>query len=374
MRPPKEPQFEGALMIAVATERLIVAPTLEASATPTAGILAQALGEVRRRDLAYAATKRAMDFLVAATLLLILLPVFLAVAIAIRLETEGPIVYRGERIGRFGNRFTMVKFRSMRANCDPAAHAAFVRTLLQDGTKCDLYKVPNDPRITRVGAVLRRTSLHVLARMIGAGMDVTLLGSTIGKSRYTASLVRAGSVRFLRCDDSFSEEDILRPALADAEALVLLGYVRPSALSPARRLGEELVLNLAPLVRLLRAAEGKTRHVIFASSLGVYGSHASAPVRETDAPRPETPYAIAKLASEESIEVVCAAGGWTPCVLRYATVYGPGETVPRAIPNFIQAALDGQPPVIAGDGLDEHDYIHVTDVVDATMLALRRRA
>ena len=215
---------------------------------------------------------------------------------------------------------------------------------------------------------------HLLARMIGAGMDVTLLGSTIGKSRYTASLVRAGSVRFLRCDDSFSEEDILRPALADAEALVLLGYVRPSALSPARRLGEELVLNLAPLVRLLRAAEGKTRHVIFASSLGVYGSHASAPVRETDAPRPETPYAIAKLASEESIEIVCAAGGWTPCVLRYATVYGPGETVPRAIPNFIQAALDGQRPVIAGDGLDEHDYIHVTDVVDATMLALRRRA
>jgi len=213
---------------------------------------------------------------------------------------------------------------------------------------------------------------HLLARMIGAGMDVTLLGSTIGKSRYTASLVRAGSVRFLRCDDSFSEEDILRPALADAEALVLLGYVRPSALSPARRLGEELVLNLAPLVRLLRAAEGKTRHVIFASSLGVYGSHASAPVRETDAPRPETPYAIAKLASEESIEIVCAAGGWTPCVLRYATVYGPGETVPRAIPNFIQAALDGQRPVIAGDGLDEHDYIHVTDVVDATMLALRR--
>jgi len=215
---------------------------------------------------------------------------------------------------------------------------------------------------------------HLLARMIGAGMDVTLLGSTIGKSRYTASLVRAGSVRFLRCDDSFSEEDILRPALADAEALVLLGYVRPSALSPARRLGEELVLNLAPLVRLLRAAEGKTRHVIFASSLGVYGSHASAPVRETDAPRPETPYAIAKLASEESIEIVCAAGGWTPCVLRYATVYGPGETVPRAIPNFIQASLDGQRPVIAGDGLDEHDYIHVTDVVDATMLALRRRA
>jgi UDP-glucose 4-epimerase len=215
---------------------------------------------------------------------------------------------------------------------------------------------------------------NLLARMIGAGIDVTLIGSTIGKSRYTASLVSAGAVRFLRCDESFAEEDVLRPALADAEALVLLGYVRPSSLSPARRLNEELIRNLAPLVRLLRAAEGQARQVIFASSVGVYGSHASAPVRETDAPRPETPYAIAKLASESSVDIVCAASGWTPCVLRYATVYGPGETVPRAIPNFIRAALDGQPPVIAGDGLDENDYVHVTDVVDATMLALRRRA
>jgi len=215
---------------------------------------------------------------------------------------------------------------------------------------------------------------HLLARMMGSGMDVTLIGSTIGRSRYTASLVSGGLVRFLRCDDSFSEEDILRPALADADALVLLGYVRPSSLSPARRLGEELVQNLAPLVRLLRAAEGKTRQVIFASSVSVYGSRATAPVRETDAPRPETPYAIAKLAGEESIEIVCAANGWTPCVLRYATVYGAGETVPRAIPNFIRAALDGQPPVIAGDGRDEHDYVHVSDVVDGTMLAMRRRA
>lgn len=214
---------------------------------------------------------------------------------------------------------------------------------------------------------------HLLARLVGAGMDVTLIGSSIGKSRYTASLVSAGTVRFLRCDDSFSEEDILRPALADADALVLLGYVRPSALSPARRLSEELVRNLAPLIRLLRAAEGRPRQVVFASSVSVYGTRGATPVRETDAPRPETPYAIAKLASEESIDIVCAASGWTPCVLRYATVYGPGETVPRAIPNFIHAALDGLPSVIAGDGLDEHDYIHVADAVDATMLALRRR-
>jgi lipopolysaccharide/colanic/teichoic acid biosynthesis glycosyltransferase len=164
-------------MIPVATERMIVAPTLEAPAAPTVGILAQALGEARRRDLAYAATKRALDIVVAAVLLLVLVPVLIAVAIAIAVETRGPVLYRGERTGRFGNRFTMVKFRSMRANCNAAAHAAFVRSLLQDGTKCDVYKVPNDPRITRVGAFLRRTSLDELPQLWNVLMgDMSLVG------------------------------------------------------------------------------------------------------------------------------------------------------------------------------------------------------
>src|SRR5207248_8893633 len=49
------------------------------------------------------------------------------------------------------------------------------------------------------------------------------------------TLFRSGAVRFLRCDDGFGEDDVLRPALADADALLLLGYVMPSALSPADR-------------------------------------------------------------------------------------------------------------------------------------------
>jgi lipopolysaccharide/colanic/teichoic acid biosynthesis glycosyltransferase len=152
-------------MIAVATERLILTGIDAPSASPNLGILTQAIGEVRRRDLVYAAAKRTLDMIVAATLLLVLLPIFAVIAIAIRIETNGPVLYRGDRVGRFGRPFTMVKFRSMRANCDQAAHAAFVRDLLQEGTKCDVYKVPNDPRITRVGAFLRRTSLDELPQL-----------------------------------------------------------------------------------------------------------------------------------------------------------------------------------------------------------------
>ncbi|TMC69079.1 MAG: NAD-dependent epimerase/dehydratase family protein [Chloroflexi bacterium] len=214
---------------------------------------------------------------------------------------------------------------------------------------------------------------HLLARLVGAGMDVTLIGSTTGKSRYTESLVRAGTVRFLRCSDTFADEDILRPALAGVDALVLLGYVLPAAMGPGQRLSEEFALNVSPLIRLLRATDTSPRHVVFASSVAVYGVPRAVPVRETDAPSPKTPYAIAKLAAEESIQLLCDAAGSSASILRYATVYGPGETVSRAVPNFIRAALAGQPPLVNG-GADEHDYVHVCDVAEATLQALRRHA
>ena len=211
---------------------------------------------------------------------------------------------------------------------------------------------------------------HLLARLVGAGMDVTLVGPHAGKSRYTASLIDAGDVRFVRCDGAFMWQG-LRPALEDADALVLLGYVMPASSSPAERLADELRRNVAPLVRLLHAAQGAPRHVIFASSVSVYGAPARVPLHESDAARPATAYGVAKLACEDALRFVAATWGWRSCILRYATGYGPGETVPRAIPNFIRAALTGQPPVVNGDGLDEHDYIHVADIVEATVAALR---
>jgi len=215
---------------------------------------------------------------------------------------------------------------------------------------------------------------YVLARLVGAGIGVTLVGASTGKSRYTASLVAAGDVRFVRFDDPFREHDALRAALADADALVLLGYVMPTASSVADRLLEEFDRNIEPTVRLLRLAGERVRQVVFASSVSVYGSPLRVPVRESDTLSPATPYAIAKVACEQAIGLIGAATGARCAILRYSTVYGPGEIVPRAIPNFIRAALAGQRPNIRGDGLDEHDYVHVTDVADATLTALRRKA
>ncbi|MGH2491168.1 MAG: NAD-dependent epimerase/dehydratase family protein [Candidatus Limnocylindria bacterium] len=215
---------------------------------------------------------------------------------------------------------------------------------------------------------------YVLARMLGAGLAVTLVGPHTGKSLYTAALVAAGEVRFVRCDVTFQREELLRDAIADADALVLLGYVMPTSTTKSARLFEEYTSNVEPVMRLLRVAGDRPRHVVFSSSVSVYGAPARVPVRESDAPSPLTPYGDAKLACEHAITTLATASGGTAAILRYSTVYGPGELVPRPIPNFIRSALAGEMPAIRGDGLDEHDYVHVTDVAEATLGAIRLTA
>ena len=129
------------------------------------GGFASSLVTARRREAAYAATKRALDVAVALVLLVALLPLFALIGLAVLLDSGGPILYRGERVGRFGRPFVALKFRSMRPNADVTVHMDFVRSLLRDGANCAVYKVPGDRRVTRVGAFLRRTSLDELPQI-----------------------------------------------------------------------------------------------------------------------------------------------------------------------------------------------------------------
>jgi lipopolysaccharide/colanic/teichoic acid biosynthesis glycosyltransferase len=113
----------------------------------------------RSAALVYAVAKRAIDVVGAIVGLLMLLPLFALVGLAICLDSGWPVFYRGERVGRQGRAFKVLKFRSMRTSAGPNPHVAFVRSLMRDAESCAVYKVPGDPRITRVGAFLRRTSL-----------------------------------------------------------------------------------------------------------------------------------------------------------------------------------------------------------------------
>ena len=105
--------------------------------------------------------KRGLDVAVSALGLVLLLPLFALVALAIRLDDRGPILFRQVRAGRRGEPFRMVKFRTMVVDAEDQL-AGLIRF---DELKDPMFKLRSDPRITRVGRLLRRTSLDELPQL-----------------------------------------------------------------------------------------------------------------------------------------------------------------------------------------------------------------
>jgi exopolysaccharide biosynthesis polyprenyl glycosylphosphotransferase len=108
------------------------------------------------------AVKRTFDVVVSALVLLVGLPFWLLVAVAIRLDSAGPVFYRDRRVGLGEREFPMLKFRTMVAGADER------RRQLETANEADgaLFKIRDDPRVTRVGALLRRLSLDEIPQVL----------------------------------------------------------------------------------------------------------------------------------------------------------------------------------------------------------------
>ncbi|HEV3278028.1 MAG TPA: sugar transferase [Terriglobia bacterium] len=116
------------------------------------------------------AVKRSMD--VAGSLMAIILfsPVFALIAAAIKLTSKGPALFRQERVGQYGIPFTFLKFRSMHFRAGPEIHEAYVKQFIMgrvpSADRAEPFKLRNDPRITPLGKVLRKTSLDELPQLL----------------------------------------------------------------------------------------------------------------------------------------------------------------------------------------------------------------
>ncbi|MEO6315100.1 MAG: sugar transferase [Chitinophagaceae bacterium] len=124
--------------------------------------------------------KRGFDVLVASVILLLLAPVFLLIALAIRLESKGSIFYIAKRAGRGYRVFNFFKFRTMETGADKKVEQlSHLNQYSSDAAKGPVFfKVSNDPRITKVGAFLRNTSLDELPQFINVLMgDMSLVGN-----------------------------------------------------------------------------------------------------------------------------------------------------------------------------------------------------
>lgn len=119
------------------------------------------------------AIKRAMDLIVSATMLAIASPLLLVAAIAIRIDSPGPVFFRQVRVGRDGERFTMFKLRTMVSDAESRLDSLIDLDALDEPA----FKIANDPRVTRVGKLLRRSSFDEVPQFINVLRgDMSLVG------------------------------------------------------------------------------------------------------------------------------------------------------------------------------------------------------
>jgi lipopolysaccharide/colanic/teichoic acid biosynthesis glycosyltransferase len=113
---------------------------------------------------------RTLDLIVALVLLVLLAPVMLVIALAIKLDSAGPVFFRQSRVGRSLTPFVVNKFRTMSEDASPEVHRRFVVSLISGDQPARVegkprFKLSTDPRVTRAGSVLRRTSLDELPQL-----------------------------------------------------------------------------------------------------------------------------------------------------------------------------------------------------------------
>jgi lipopolysaccharide/colanic/teichoic acid biosynthesis glycosyltransferase len=140
---------------------------------------AQVTGQSRRLG----ALRRFFDFVVALALIVVLGPILVAVAVAVRIDSRGPALFRQRRVGYMEGEFTLFKFRSMRVDADPRGHQEYVSALINgaeanpNGGRENLYKLAVDNRITPVGRWIRHWSLDELPQLFNVLRgDMTLVG------------------------------------------------------------------------------------------------------------------------------------------------------------------------------------------------------
>ncbi|MBR4651720.1 MAG: sugar transferase [Kiritimatiellae bacterium] len=118
--------------------------------------------------------KRALDIVASGLGMVLLSPLFLAIAIAVKLSSPGPVFFSQVRVGRYGRHFNFYKFRSMRQDAEALKDGLKEQNESKDGV---IFKMKDDPRITKVGRILRRTSLDELPQLWNVFIgDMSLVG------------------------------------------------------------------------------------------------------------------------------------------------------------------------------------------------------
>jgi UDP-glucose 4-epimerase len=214
---------------------------------------------------------------------------------------------------------------------------------------------------------------HVVDRLVQEGHEVVVLDNLVTGKRKNINK----AVEFYKMDiESSSLERVFRKERPSV-------VYHLAAQMDVRRSVEDPVfdarVNILGMLNVLeQAVKHGTRKVIFSSSGGaIYGEQEIFPAPESHSLRPLSPYGISKLSGEQYLMYYQRLTGIEYAILRYANVYGPrqdpeGEAGVVAI--FAQKLLNGEQPIVNGNGRQTRDFVFVEDVVEANMAVLAREA
>lgn len=224
---------------------------------------------------------------------------------------------------------------------------------------------------------------HLAERFVREGHDVTVLDNfdpfyDTQLKEHNVQVAREaaaesdGSYRLVRKD--VRNDSVVRDLVHKADVVYHQGGVagvRRSVDQP-REYNE---VNVEGTLNVLEAArDTDIERIIFASSSSVYGKPLELPYTETHQTKPVSPYGVSKLAAERYCEAYHDVYGLPTVSLRYFTVYGPRMRPNMAISNFVSRTMDGESPVVYGDGTQTRDFTFIEDVVDANAALLETSA
>lgn len=213
---------------------------------------------------------------------------------------------------------------------------------------------------------------HLVRSLLERGDEVVVLDDlSTGKRE---NLPSAAGLRLMVGD--VADPEATGAALEGCDAFAHLAAVA-SVERSVREPSATNRVNLRGSIELFdAAAKHAVRRGVYASSAAVYGDNESLPLKESEQPRPLTPYAIDKLAGEQYLSYYHRSGALNATTFRFFNVFGPRQDPSSPYSGVISIFLDrarrGAPITVFGDGLQTRDFVYVGDVVAALVAALDR--
>jgi len=211
---------------------------------------------------------------------------------------------------------------------------------------------------------------HLVDSLVSAGCKVAVLDN-LSSGNYANLKHLEGKFAFYR--DDIRNQRAISTAAEGCEVIFHLAAIVSVPQTIEDPVESDAVNDTGTLLVLDTARRKKARRVIFSGSCAVYGDDRRLPKQEDMNPKPQSPYAVQKLAGEYYARVYYELYGLEAVALRYFNVYGPRQDplspYSGVISIFMAKALHNEPAVIYGDGNQSRDFIYVQDVVRANLLA-----